>query len=918
MDCKYAVDELGESLAKCYETAFEAVVTQYDGILAVIEHEKSMLDEYIAQSEAQGYITSSKYYEALITNEEKNIEELGNKKNNLLAQLQEGLDSGAIEEGSEAWYDMMEQINDVTLSIEKGETAIIKYGAAIKDIEWNVFTLLQDNISSIAKEANFLIDLMSNKDLHTDKGQLTNEGKATMGLHAQNYNTYMAQADDYAEKIKENNEELAKDPYNKDLIDKKKELYESQQSCILAAEDEKQAIIDMVRDGIELELDAMQELIDTYEEALDSQKSLYDYQKKVAEQTKNIADLEKQMSAYANDTSEEAKAKIQQIKVSLEDAKDNLEETQYDQYISDTKQLLDELYIEYESILNQRFDNIDGLIGEMITTVNNNSGVIATTIYSAADKVGYTLSTEMQGIWGEAYEKAQTENQQRVDQTNSVLNQLVANGTITQDEADNIMSALGKGDAQSALNTLNLINQMVANGAITQDEGNSIITALSLGDKQQVSDSLKILNQLAANGTITQDESDQIISALVTGDTEAVNNAGKIVGGLVANGELDTENASKIISGLSGVSQEEAKSALDVVKKLSDNGAITEEEAGTIVGALASGDEEAVNNATGIVSQLASDGKIAQEDANTIISALNSSLSQNDDDDVVSPYDENFDDGDTTINKTLTDIEGTLDKMLQELTEMASSNIGDASNSSSSNKTPSNSSSNSSSSNKTSTKTRTEKEYYGVALAIWNGNYGWGTGSTRSNRLKKKGFDASKVQTIVNQMGKDGYVHSGKWSGKYHGIKDLSPYHYNKFAKGVHNLNKDQLAWTQENGLEMVVRPSDGAILTPLAKTDSVLKASASDNIWDMANNPSEFIKDNLKLDGLNTPINQNVQSNYSQNLEQVIFNMPNVKNYEELLSTMQHDKNFERLIMSMTIDRMVGKTSLAKGKSIR
>ena len=51
--------------------------------------------------------------------------------------------------------------------------------------------------------------------------------------------------------------------------------------------------------------------------------------------------------------------------------------------------------------------------------------------------------------------------------------------------------------------------------------------------------------------------------------------------------------------------------------------------------------------------------------------------------------------------------------------------------------------------------TRTDKDYYGVALAIWNGNYGWGTGNTRVSRLKAKGFDANRVQSIVNQMGRE-------------------------------------------------------------------------------------------------------------------------------------------------------------------
>jgi hypothetical protein len=67
-----------------------------------------------------------------------------------------------------------------------------------------------------------------------------------------------------------------------------------------------------------------------------------------------------------------------------------------------------------------------------------------------------------------------------------------------------------------------------------------------------------------------------------------------------------------------------------------------------------------------------------------------------------------------------------------------------------------------------------------------------------------------------------------------------------------------------------------------------------------------------------NVPNNLSTQNTYTQNLDKVVFNLPNVKNYEELLTAMQKDKNFEKLILSMSVDRIAGKSSLAKNKAIR
>lgn len=99
-----------------------------------------------------------------------------------------------------------------------------------------------------------------------------------------------------------------------------RELFGLQQDSIKAAEDEKQAIVEMIEEGINRELDALKELIDTYTDALDSAKNLYDYQNKVSEKADEIASLQKQLSAYKGDNSEETRATIQKLEVDLSKA----------------------------------------------------------------------------------------------------------------------------------------------------------------------------------------------------------------------------------------------------------------------------------------------------------------------------------------------------------------------------------------------------------------------------------------------------------------------------------------------------------------------------------------------------------------------------------------------------------------------
>lgn len=399
LDCADAVDELHESLAKLYEGNFNATQEDFENKLSLIEHMTKMYQSGIDMFEAKGYLESTKFYKAMQAANSQQISTLNEELTELQKKFSEAMASGEIEEGSEAWYKMQQEINACKEAIADANVESAQLAKTIREIEWGYFDYEQERISQLTQEADFLIDLMSNQKLHDDKGQLTDYGMATMGLHGQNYNVYMAQADDYAQQILELNEQIANDPYNTDLIKRREELIRLQQESIKNAESEKQAIVELVKQGIQLELNALKDLISAYTESLDNAKALYEYQSKVADKAAEIARLQKQLAAYSGDTSEETQATVQKLQVDLSKAQEDLAKTEYEQFISDQKKLLSELYDEYEEILNQRLDDVDALISDMIDSINGNSDTINETLGNVAADVGYTLTPQMQEIW---------------------------------------------------------------------------------------------------------------------------------------------------------------------------------------------------------------------------------------------------------------------------------------------------------------------------------------------------------------------------------------------------------------------------------------------------------------------------------------------------------------------------------------
>lgn len=391
--------EYAQAIVENAKKKLDNIAAYYDSFMSQWENRSSMIETYMDRMQTQGYNLSTKFYEAQIEQEQSIVDNLSEKYKAMKRNFEAAVQNGDITKGTQEYYEMKDSVDQVANSLAEAENKVFELQASIRDLKWEQFDQLQDSISRITSESDFMIDLMSHKDMFDDDGKMTEQGLATLGLHGVNYNTYMAQADKYKEEMLRISEELAKDPYNQKLIDRKNELVDAQQKSILSAENEKDAMKDLIKDGIENELDSLQDLIDKYLDAIQAQKDLYDYQKKIREKTEEIASLQKQLASLQGDNSEENKAKLQELKNSLKDAQEDLEETQYEKFISDQKELLDNLKNEYEEILNKRLDNIDGLLSDMISEINSNASQISDTLRTEAASVGYDLSTEMQNVW---------------------------------------------------------------------------------------------------------------------------------------------------------------------------------------------------------------------------------------------------------------------------------------------------------------------------------------------------------------------------------------------------------------------------------------------------------------------------------------------------------------------------------------
>lgn len=398
-DAADSVQSLNIEIRQLAKSRFDNIQSQFEGVIGKITAIRDLYGKEDDLMQSQGWFASTLLNNSMMEQEQKNLKKLEQERDALTKALNSAMASGKIEAESEDWYSMQASIDDCTSSIFDAKKALVEYDNAIRQINWDAFDRTRDDVSNLIDETEFLVGLLKDKGITDDNGNMNDNGKAAQALIAQKYQLYLNQAKAYKDEILKIDEELSKDPYDKELLDRKQELIKAQQDAINSSISEKDALKDLVQEGYDTFLDKLDEVIQKYKDLMSQQKDAYDYEKSIAEKTKALNALEKQYSAVQGDNSEEGKKNIQQLKDQINTAKDDLKDTEYEKLISDTQAILDNLADTTKTWLDERLDSFDITMQEIIDQSNENASNISQTITDTAENYGYKLSESMSSIW---------------------------------------------------------------------------------------------------------------------------------------------------------------------------------------------------------------------------------------------------------------------------------------------------------------------------------------------------------------------------------------------------------------------------------------------------------------------------------------------------------------------------------------
>ncbi len=433
-EAKETQDELNKSLLELKaSTAVDMIEEYYDAIDEAHSNSIESTQNKIDKAETMGFFANGSYYD--------NIgEELAKQKANLekkKADLDKVLANSGLDKNSSSYTELQNLIGSISNEIQQLTIDIEDNKNAAQENEWNYFDYLRESVTRLIEEADFFIELMSNEDLFDDKGNFTKYADATLALHNSNYEVYMANAREYAEEMKALEEDIANGIIGGTLAeDRYRELEDARRDAIQSAQDEKNAILDLVENGLQKELDYLNEIIDKKKESLNAEKSLFDYQKSIEEKTKTRDSLRRQLDVYKNDNSEEGLAQAQKLSVELQKVEDDLAETEYEKMINDTEQMLDALSSEYEEWINTRLDNEDELLRQIQDKLGEN-GDINSTLKEISDKYGVSMSDSLKTaiVDGKPFDNVVTAINNLIDKITEYVN---GNNVESNANSDNI------------------------------------------------------------------------------------------------------------------------------------------------------------------------------------------------------------------------------------------------------------------------------------------------------------------------------------------------------------------------------------------------------------------------------------------------------------------------------------------------
>lgn len=156
-----AIKDLQRNLKELANQKLENIKQFYSDIIDLIDSLKELKNAYIDLKEAKGLVANEVDYRELIAQSENERQNYEKELSELQNQLQDNINNGYIEEGSEAWYEWQKELNGIKKSIIECKKEQVEWNNAIKKLPFDAlekYTMLIQKATERIQNANDILE----------------------------------------------------------------------------------------------------------------------------------------------------------------------------------------------------------------------------------------------------------------------------------------------------------------------------------------------------------------------------------------------------------------------------------------------------------------------------------------------------------------------------------------------------------------------------------------------------------------------------------------------------------------------------------------------------------------------------------------------------------------------------------------
>ena len=406
--------ELGDQMTELNQKIRETKISKLDNIQDDFDNLVSYAEGIIDYNEAVNDLFESRNLvgnqDALMNNINQQMairQALVNEEKELTDQLNALVASGDIAEYTDTWLKWKTEINGVTSAIVKADSALEELKQSIMEIRYKSFEDSLNNLDFNSEMFSSIRDLMSQEGIYDDNIKLTDSGKTQLALMEQELISAKQKVANYNTAIEALAKDLAYGNISQAQFNEKLQEYQKDQmSAVKATKDARDAILDLVKDGITKESEAVQELIQKRKDDLSLQKEYYDFQKKMNDKSKEMNKIRSQIAAMEGDNSLETVAKRKKLMSQLqgleEEYNEELNDRKYD-IVQDAYDKTNELTKENEEKALKELETNLNVQNEAIANALEVTKVTYQTVYDQlnmlAQQYNFTLTDSLTSPW---------------------------------------------------------------------------------------------------------------------------------------------------------------------------------------------------------------------------------------------------------------------------------------------------------------------------------------------------------------------------------------------------------------------------------------------------------------------------------------------------------------------------------------